>query len=46
MLQVLDCETMDDVWTHAVGAYNRIHFTQLIQKLQSLADYIVQQNKD
>ena len=46
MLQVLDCKTMDNVWKYAAGPYNRQHFTNLIQKLQSLADYIVEKNKD
>ena len=46
MLQVLHCETMDNVWNYAAGPYNRPHFTHLIQKLQSLADYIVEKNKD
>ena len=32
---------MDDVWKYAVAGYNVPHFTQLIQKLQSLADSIV-----
>ena len=37
---------MDTVWTYAVIPYNRQHFTRLIQKLQSLADHIVEKNKD
>ena len=43
MLQALDCQSMDDVWTYAVAGYNVPGFTQLIQKLQSLADSIVDQ---
>ena len=46
MLHVLDCDSMHAVWTYAVGPYNRPHFTRLIQKLQSLADYIVDTNTD
>ncbi len=46
MLQVLDCKTMDKVWIYAVAPYNRPHFTHLIQKLQSLADYIVETAND
>ena len=46
MLQVLDCKSMETVWIYAVVPYNRRHFTHLIQKLQSLADYIVEKNKD
>ena len=46
MLQVLDCESMDNVWNYAVNPYNHPPFTNLIQKLQSLADYIVENNKD
>ena len=46
MLHVLDCKSMDNVWIYAVIPYNRPPFTRLIQKLQSLADYIVEKNKD
>ena len=46
MLQVLDCKTRDTVWTYAVIPHNRPHFTRLIQKIESLADYIVEKNKD
>ena len=46
MLHILDCDTMDEVWNYAVGPYNRPHFTRLIHKLQSLADYIVETAND
>ena len=46
MLQVMSCDTMDKVWNYTVGPYNRQHFTRLIQKLQSLADYIVETAND
>ena len=46
MLHVLNCDSMHDVWNYAVGPYNRPHFPRLIQKLQSLADYIVQTAND
>ena len=46
MLHVLDCDNMHTVWNYAVGPYNRPHFTRLIQKLQSLADYIVETAND
>ena len=41
MVHVLDCPSMDDVWTYALAGYNSRHFTRLIQKCRSLAEHIV-----
>ncbi len=45
MLQILDCVNMDGVWNYAMAPYNRPHFTRLIHKLQSTADYIVDEQR-